>query len=342
MNKERIEREINNIEIPREELFASIEKGIKKGKQAKQQRRVKSFKTFGAVSSIAASTLLASGLIFTPVSNVLAAVPFIGSIYEKIGLTIGQELEEDQMLMEMNQTVSNNGIQVTLTSAYYEGTIVGVSLMMEGEAVTTEAIENAGPEAGYSVQLFDGAELEQWSSANTGMTETENGFTAGIEFYNPNPNLTETDALPITFTSIAGVQGEWSFTVPLQQIPAETFSVEGESIAENGAYAITVESVSTGAATTLVNYHVALPLDREQDEIRLIIFDDEGNRLSKNHAEILSTENSKDAIQKNVRELFTSKLSDSATYLIIQPQIVKEGNGSKPIQMDSIRIDLPN
>ncbi len=341
MNKERIEREINNIEIPREELFASIDRGIKKGKKEKRQKRIKSFKTLGAVSSIAASALLASGLIFTPVSNVLAAMPLIGSIYEKIGLSIGQELEENQLLMEMNQKASNNGVQVTLTSAYFEGNVVGVSFMMEGEAVSTESIESAGPEVGYSVEIFDGVEQEQWSSTNTGLTETENGFTAGIEFYNPNLNLTEIDTLPITFTSIAGIQGTWSFAVPLQQIPAHTFAVEGESVAENG-YSVTMESVSKGAATTLVNYRVSLPVGRELDEIRLTVFDDEGNRLSKNHAEILSTENGKETIHMNIRELFTSKLSDSATYLIIQPEIVKEGAGSKPIRMEPIRIDLPN
>ncbi len=341
MNKERIEREINNIEIPREELFASIDKGINKGKKEKRQHRIKSFKVFGAVSSIAASALLASGLIFTPVSNVLAAMPLIGSIYEKIGLSIGQELEDGQLLMEMNQTAFNNGVHVTLTSAYFEGNIIGVSFMMEGEAVSTESIESAGPEVGYSVELFDGVEQEQWSSSNTGLTQTENGFTAGIEFYNPNPNLTEIDTLPITFTSIAGVQGTWSFTVPLQQIPAQTFAVEGQSVAENG-YSVSMESVSTGAATTLMNYNVTLPIGREQDEIRLTIFDDEGNRLSKNHAEILSTESSKETIHKNIRELFTSKLSDSATYIMIHPEIVKEGAGSKPVKMEPIRIDLPN
>ncbi|MDN7243208.1 DUF4179 domain-containing protein [Planococcus sp. N028] len=342
MNKERIEREISNIEIPTEELFASIHKGIEKGRKEKRRRQITSLKAFGAVSSVAASVLLASGLVFAPVSSVLAAVPFIGSFYEQHNMRIGQELEKSKLITEINQVATDKGVQATLTSAYYDGTVIGVTFKVAGEAVSEKTIKNAGPEAGYTVHVFDGVEQEQWLSSSTGLTETEDGYTTAIEFRNPNADLTETEKLPITFTSIAGVQGNWNFSVPLLQIPLETIAVEGESGTANKDYALSLKSVSKGQATTLLSYDITLPSGRENDEIRLSVFDNEGNHLSKNHAEVLKEENNKETVEKEIRELFSSKISDTADHLVIHPEIIKKEAGSKPIKMETIKVNLTN
>lgn len=339
MNKKHIE-EIKKIDIPKEELLASVSKGIEKGRKESWRKKKASYKILGVVSTTAASALLASGLVFAPVSNALAAVPFIGSFYEQHNMQVGQKLEESKLITETNQVAADQEIQVKLTSTYYDGNVIGTTFIVEGDAVSVETIQNAGLEAGYTMEMFDGVEQEQWSSSSTGLTETENGFLVAVEFYKPDAVLTETDELPITFTSIAGVQGKWEFTVPLQQISSETILVKRDNSSEHKGYTVTINSMVKGEATTLVNYDITLPPDRENDELNLTIFDDEGNRLGKSHANVLKQVNNKETIEKNMRELFTNEISDSAKYLIVQPEILERKEGSKPIKMDPIKIDL--
>ncbi len=323
MDEKQFEKEIGEIEVPQFEVLQAIDKGIKNGRKAKRENKRFNAKTIGAVTSVAASAFLASGLLFAPVSNVLAAVPVIGSIYEKFGLQIGAELEESGLITQLNQAASSNGVDVTVTSAYYDGNVVGITFTAEGDELTFDPYKDNGPESGYSFHLFDGVEQNQWASAMTELEETEGGYTAAMEFYNPEADLPADFNLPLTFNSMGGVQGEWKFDVPLEQITKVTIASDAESHMEGMEYAIKMKSVEKGEGTTHLNYETNLPLDGAGDEIRLTVFDDLGNRLSKSHADVLSENENGTVIQQNVRELFSSKIDDEAKYLLIQPEVVR-------------------
>ena len=323
MDVKRFEKEVSEIEVPQFEVLQAIDKGIKNGKKAKRGSKRFDVKTIGAITSVAASAFLASGLVFAPVSNVLAAVPVIGSIYEKFGLQIGAELEESSLITQLNQAASSNGVDVTVTSAYYDGNVVGITFTAEGDELTFDPYKDNGPESGYSFHLFDGVEQNQWASAMTELEETEGGYTAAMEFYNPEADLPADFNLPLTFNSMGGVQGEWKFDIPFEQISAETIMTDAESQLVGTEYALKMKSVEKGEGTTHLNYETNLPLDGERDEIRLTVFDDLGNRLSKSHADVLSENENGTVIQQNVRELFSSKIDDEAKYLLIQPEVVR-------------------
>lgn len=323
MDEKQFEKEISRIEVPQFEVFQAIDKGIKNGRKAKRGSKKFNAKTVGAVTSVAASAFLASGLVFAPVSNVLAAVPVIGSIYEKFGLQIGSELEESDLITQLNQAASSNGVDVTVTGAYYDGNVMGITFVAEGEELSTETNTDAGPEAGYAFELFDGSEPNQWASAMTELKEAAEGYTAAMEFYNPEADLTADFNLPLTFNSIGGVEGKWKFDIPLEQISAKTILTDAESQLKGTAYSLHMDSVVKGKATTMLNYETNLPLDGAGDEIRLTVFDDLGNRLSKSHADVLLESESGDGIQQDVRELFSGKIDDEAKYLLVQPEVVR-------------------
>ncbi len=322
MDEKQFEKEISKIEVPQFEVLQAIDKGIKNGRKAKRGSKKFNAKTVGAVTSVAASAFLASGLIFAPVSNVLAAVPVIGSIYEKFGLQIGAELEESGLITQLNQAASSNGVDITVTSAYYDGSVMGITFIAEGDGMTVDPYKDVGPEAGYSFHLFDGNEQNQWTGGMTQLEETEEGYAASMEFSNPEADLPADFNLPLTFNSIGGVQGEWKFDIPFEQISAETSLIDGKSQLEGTPYSLHMESAVKGKATTMLNYETNLPLDGAGDEIRLTVFDDLGNRLSKSHANVLSESENGDGIQQDVRELFTSKIDDKAKYLLVQPEVV--------------------
>ena len=346
MNKERLYKEISEIEFPENEVLNAINGGIEKGKKDKEPKRKSKFKMIGTITSVAASAFLVSGLIFAPMTNVLASVPLIGSIYEKFSLQIGHELLESNLITQLNQEATSNGVDITVTSAYYDGNVIGITFNAEGERVSLDSIGDEGPESGYSFHLFDGVEQNQWSSAMTQLEETGDGYVAAIEFYNPDANLPKDYTLPFTMTSITGVKGNWKFDIPVKQISSETINSDAESKLSGQDYSLKMESVVKGKATTLLNYKATFPLAGEDDELRITVFDNEGNRLSKNHADVLVTEQDAGLVVKEIRELFSSKINEEAKFLTVQPEIIrneedtfKSLNQTTPFAVESNRFD---
>ncbi|WP_159462096.1 DUF4179 domain-containing protein [Salirhabdus sp. Marseille-P4669] len=323
MNKERFLEEINEIDVPKHELFTAIDKGLAKGRKEKVPKRKSKRKLFTAVSSIAVATFLAAGFIFAPISYALSTIPLLGSIYDKVGLQIGYELLESDLVTELNQKATSNGVDITITSAYYDGNIIGLTFHAKGDKVSIDRVGEHGPEAGYSFHLFDGKEQNQWASTMTELKETEDGYIASIEFYNPNTAISNNDTLPLTFTNITGVKGLWNFDVPVEKIPSETIYSEAETKLQDQGYSLKMESIIKGNATTIVNYETILPREGKNDRIRITVFDDKGNRLVKFHPNVLTTDVKGTSVIKENQELFSSKISEDASYLTIQPEIVK-------------------
>ncbi|MDZ5710692.1 DUF4179 domain-containing protein [Jeotgalibacillus haloalkalitolerans] len=338
LNKERIEREIEEIEFPKEDVFNAIDRGISRGKKRTYQSRMKKA---GVFSSAAAAAFLASGLLFAPVSNVLAAVPVIGGIYEKYSMQIGQELFSSGLITGLDETAEEKGVAVKITSAYYDGNVIGISFLAEGGNPETD---EEGPEAGYNIHLFDGKDQSQWSASMGELKETDEGYAGAVEFYSPNAELPENFTLPLTFNYVNGVHGSWKFDVPVEKIPAETFALTGESTFDD--YKLKMNSMTKGAATTLLYYTVELPLKGKGDTVELTVFDNDGERLSKRNADILSTEIQDGKVIKEVRELLSSKIDENIAHLTVKPEIrmrddhaLHSLNTNSPFTVESERFD---
>jgi hypothetical protein len=347
VNREHFHKEISEIDFPKNEVFDAIERAIEKGRKETPQKRKSKLKVIGTISSVAASAFLTSGLIFAPITNVLAAVPLIGSIYEKFSLQIGNELLESNLITQLNKKAASNGVNLTITSAYYDGNVIGITFKAQGEKLSFDKQGDEGPVSGYNFHLFDGNEQKQWSSSMTQLEKTEDEYVAAIEFYNPKANLLKNYTLPITFSHIAGVNGNWKFDIPVKQIPSETINIQAKSILNNDKdYSLQMESIIKGKATTLLKYKTTFPLVGKNDEFYLTVYDDNGNELSKNSADVLSTHESNGVIVKDIRELFISKIKDNTKYLTIEPGIRKDEpdtiislDNSTPFVVDSNRFD---
>ncbi|MFZ3579093.1 DUF4179 domain-containing protein [Virgibacillus sp. DJP39] len=321
MDKEHFEKEMNKIEVPKHELFNAIDQGIEKGKRKKNKKKSKR-KLTAIVSSSAAATFLASGLVFAPITNVFASVPVIGSIYEKLSLQIGKELLASDLITDINQEATSNGVKVKVTSAYYDGNVIGITFEASGEDVSYDELKGErGPEAGYSYHLFDGVEQKQWSASMTGLTKTANGYAGAIELFNPNAKLPKDYTLPLTFSYMAGAKGNWKFDVPVERIPFDSINAEGDDVSIHGDYALKMKSVVKGKATTMLEYDVELPEVGKEDNVRLTVYDNFGNELSKRGANMLDSELENGIIHKQFRELFPSKIDKDASHLIVKPEI---------------------
>jgi hypothetical protein len=347
MNKQRFNEELSKIDFPEHEVMETIRNGIKKGKKGSERKKRVRVKRLAITSSIAASAFLASGLLFAPITNVLASVPIIGSIYDRFSMQIGYELFESNLVTQLNQTASSNAIDVTITSAYYDGNVIGLTFLAKGDRISLDKMEERGPEVGYSSYLFDGDEQKQWAGSMTSLEKSDDGYVGAIEFYNTSTDLPKNYTLPLTFTSITGVKGKWQFDIPVTQVPSQTISAKEQMIsAIETDHAIQIESVTKGKATTFINYKTTLPAEGENDEINITVFDNLGNRLSKSSADVLATEQHNGVVVNDTRELFTSKISEDAQYLTIQPELRKDEqqtisslDQSAPFTVESSRFD---
>lgn len=321
MEKEWFEKEIDKIEVPQEEVFQAISNGREKGRlQAKQNRKKKLWKLGGAASTIAASLLLIAGLLFAPINVVLANVPLLGGIYDSVGTTIGIGLYKEDAITKRNQVATNNGVDVTITSAYYDGNVIGLTFKAEGDQLSIEHMdEGKRPVGGISYHLFDGKDQNQWESGSSGLKEVNGTLVGSIEFYRHDASLSDDFTLPLTFTHIADVNGEWAFNLPLKRTHAKTMAVNESSSTMNGDYDVTITSLTKGKATTMLEY--TYTVQSKNDSISLFIKDNLGNRLGKRGAEVLKVEEKGERVQKTVRETFPHEINEQADSLIINADV---------------------
>ncbi|WP_335870998.1 DUF4179 domain-containing protein [Bacillus sp. 2205SS5-2] len=320
MKKAYFHDEMNEIDFPEQEAFQAISKGIEQGKNEKKPKKKQSIKKYAWITSIAASAFLVSGLYFSPVSNVLASVPFIGSIYEKFNLELGAELSNRQLVTALNETASNNGVDITIMDAYYEGDKVGLSFNVEGEDVTLDFDREREPESGYSFHLFDGKEQKQWSGGHSQLEQEGNGYIAAIELSSSETTLPERFTLPVTFTRITGIKGTWQFEIPLERLPYETVQLNSENELAGG-YSLTVNTLSKGQATTVIDYTTFYPNDLKYDQIDFKIYDDRNNVITKHAGNILSSQENEVGVMKENRLTINQEVNQEVEYLTVYPEI---------------------
>lgn len=304
-----------NIDVPEDELFLRINNGIEKGKKSKNRKR--KAKMLVPMASMATSLLLISGFLFAPMTKVLANVPVIGLIYESFQMSIGKDLEEKNLLTPLNETVSDNGVQITLTSAYYDGLYMGISFKAEEEGEISKIKNDMVID--YDFYLFND---QGWSGSIGDLQKVDDHFVSFIEIEYPDRQLPTDYTLPITFTNMGGVEGSWSFEVPVTQLPLKTFTFEN-SKTEDENYSFTVESIVSGTSNMRVDYTTNIP----EDLLTLRILDHKGKELS-DHTHLHHGSDS---------AVFQTGINDSNKYLIIYPGYRMDG---KFIELEPLKVSV--
>ncbi|MEH6938907.1 DUF4179 domain-containing protein, partial [Bacillus sp. JJ664] len=305
MNKEWFNEQLADIDVPKEEVFTAIHRGIALGKdEIKKTKKKFQPKKMAYIATIAASLLFVSGFVFQPVTAVLASVPIIGSIYENFHSEVGKKLESNGMVGKLNEKASDHGIDVTVTSAYYDGNNIGITFKADGKGIS-ENLTSTGPEAGYSIQQFNGAKQKQWSSTREPLLKKGEEYIGAMTLEYPLKTLPSKINLPLTFTYMGGKKGNWSFHVPVQQILAEEITSNAKTSSQDGAYSLKMQSVIKGKATTIMNYQTKV-ID-ESDTLSIRVYDDHGEKLNLEHVD-------------QERATFKSEINKKANYLMIYPE----------------------
>ncbi|WP_411334837.1 DUF4179 domain-containing protein [Metabacillus indicus] len=318
MNKSWFDSQIDDIAVPEDDIMAAVSRGIHEGKK---QKKKKMFASAGVLSGSAAAIILGTGFFFAPVNGVLASVPLIGSLYEPFSsFTIGKELASAGLVKELNEKAESGGISITLTSAYYEGNVVGITFKAEGENLPEKWKEGPNdPASGYSLSLFDGKESSQLAGSHS-LVETENGYIGTAEYYLDEKKLPSDFTLPLTFTSIAGEKGDWKFEVPLKRIEPKVLAVNG--VSKSGSESVTIQTVAKGKATTVIEYKTIL--SNEYDQLSFKIKDAGGKEQFPVSSEVIRSEKKAGMIVTDWRVLYTDDFIKNTDELTLLPVIDRD------------------
>jgi Domain of unknown function (DUF4179)/Family of unknown function (DUF5643) len=346
MDKEWFDRHHHDEELPREDIMKAIQNGMNAGRRKKRKNKVESGMKLSAwVTGTAASVVLASGFVFSPVNTVLAEVPLIGKLYEQLNFDIGKDLAASNLVTEINQEATSNGVDVTVTSAFYDGNVIGVTIKAEGKELSLEAMDKEhSPESGYSI---GGSDRDQLPGARSVLKKAkEGGYVAALEFELQDKELPKNYTLPLTFNLMANKKGTWRFNIPVTQLPVKKIKLDAASVSKDSGHKIELNLLSIGKATATLEYTTKHPVDGIEERVNMKVLDDKGRRVQLRGNGAAKINENETLITKQ-SEMQLGKIKDDVKYLMVYPEVVRDEvpiteplNQSFPIEVNSLKSDF--
>ncbi|WHY87242.1 DUF4179 domain-containing protein [Neobacillus novalis] len=335
MKKKFFQEEYEKIEVPKEAVLQAIKAGVGRANPGEKPRKNKAI----VLTAAAAAVILISTSFMVPsVSKVMADMPLIGQFFKD---KVGENLASQKLITQLNETSSHNGIDVSITSAYYDGAVIGVTFDVRGKVKTDQEGNLRG-----IYEIFDGDKRIDDSKELVYLEHSDNGYTGQIQLIYPKLELPADTTFPLEFKSIGEEEGSWRFNVPIKQLAYETIMTDKES--EKGDIKVHFDSIIAGKASTAINYTASFPSEGKYDQVRLAVFDDKENPI---HliADGIDLETKKTGNQFIVkgRTIIPQALKGKTSYLEIRPAVALEEpdqfvsiNELTPVQIKSNRQDL--
>ncbi|RFU67149.1 DUF4179 domain-containing protein [Bacillus sp. V59.32b] len=318
MDKKLVKSVIDKIDVPTDEVFDAIHKGMKKADEKPQPFSRRRKMLFG---SIAAASLVGitfgSGFVSPKMNQVLAEAPFIGDLYREFGDSMGYSLAKQSLVTELNQSVTKNGVTVKLTSAYFDGNIVSVTGHVSGDVNWKM---NGEDEVNFDKNFeHNKGDNDPWLSGSEEVRKTGNGYDFKWTMLYPYETIKEDFTLPVTIHSINGSKGDWNFDIPIKQKKYSTLAINQSKSYPADGIELKFKELITAQASSSVVYEVVS--DYEQDHIHIGKAKDSNGRIlyldnATNYAEAKET----DGYHVTSRRMI-DKIDNDVTSIIFYPSV---------------------
>lgn len=317
----------DKIDVPEDELLRSIQTGINKADSNSPFRRQRKMKR--TILSTAAVVFLSATFLSPGMSNALAEVPVIGEAYHVFNDIVGRNLTSQHLITELDEKSSDKGIDVVVTSAYYDGAVVGMSFRVEGKVKEDESNKING-----FYEIYGGNEAISDSKEIVAMEESGDGYVGQIQLSYPDKELPANTTFPLEFKRIGEKEGSWKFDVPIEQLPYEEMKVNQSRHNEKADVAVQFDSIIEGKASTAINYTGKFPLEGKNDQVRLEVFDDNGEKvnISMDGIDLESYQENEHIFVKG-RSIIPENLKKKSDYLEIHPKVAISGEGDHYLQL---------
>jgi len=316
MEKNSFREAYEKIEVPNDGVLAAIKAGRERANQPihKKNKRIRKvvWSTAAAVTLIVFSSFISPSL-----SHVMAEVPLIGNVYTAFNDAVGRRLQSQDLITALNQTSSFKGVDITITNAYYDGAVIGVTFSVDGKVRT----EEDGKLQGF-YEIFDGSDGISDSKEIVYMEQSEDGYIGHIQLSYPKTALPSETTFPLEFKEIGGKEGSWRFDVPIDQLPYETVKVDKAIYEKNAGINVRFDSIIKGKASTAINYTATFPLEGKHDQVRLEVYDDQGKEINISTDGIdLETVRENNKIIVKGRSIIPQSLEDNTSYIEVLPKV---------------------
>ncbi len=328
MDKKEMQDAMEKIPVPKEKVFNAISKGLNKNIKRKTRKK----KALIAVTITAAllGITVTLGFISPTINNVLAHAPLIGSIFQRFDDSIGIDLVNQNEVIELNQSITKNGVTLKLTSAYFDGSVVSITGFVDKGI---EKGNNEEGEVGFDLNFENNqGDDDPWiNGMSTAIREKKDGYEFQWKLQYPHVSIKENLILPITIHSINGIEIEEKFHIPVNQEKNNILAVNHEQKYSEEEGEFLIKEIHTAKASSSLIYKTVQKY--EGDDIYIYKVVDEngkyyniGNRISLNESK------QADGYHRTVRVEMT-KLDSHVKSLTFYPQLWVSFSTSKVEQL---------
>jgi len=241
-----IKRAMDEMDVPLDKLDQAVERGI----NIKTKKRKNPF-IIAAISLAATGALiLSSGFILPKVANVLADVPLIGFMYdiEKHDEGLSVALSDENKVV-LNETVTSNGVSITIEEVVYDGHRMNVIFSMP----TYEDV--------YPLTILVDGEIINTGESLKSLDEGE--VFRGLWEIHFEEELQDAFDLTIKIHQIGRTKGEWTFSTPITKVNNNSVSIQAGQAGRIDGIPYTVESVEMSTTSTKIE----VAFERKQDTL---------------------------------------------------------------------------
>ncbi|WP_301108588.1 DUF4179 domain-containing protein [Sporosarcina sp.] len=276
MNNEKhdIKKAIDQIDVPHDKLDQSITSAMKAAKTKNKKPRRKIWPSATA-ASFAACMLLGSAFVSPTMARVLSSVPVLDSVFEFAGDKGLVIASQKGLSNEVEQTVTDQGISLTIKDVYYDGTRLSISYIQESPHPKDHLGE---------FQLKADGQVINFSDSRTGKLLTETQF-AGVMNIAPVEELPDSFELSMSLKEVGDVAGSWDFEVPVTLSDEDVKTIEVNKKLVYQDMKMTVKEMKIGEAGIKLSVSVTSPDEIDpnmvgDDMLNLNLLNDQGFALT--------------------------------------------------------------
>ncbi|WP_047150326.1 DUF4179 domain-containing protein [Aneurinibacillus tyrosinisolvens] len=246
----------------------------------KKQRRKLPY--IAGAAAVTALCIFGSGFISPAMAQVLREVPLIGSVFEKVGDPILQDMSKQGLISQPQKTATDKGIEMRITDVFYDGSrlALGYKLKTENNQPLNK-VENQSMPLQWSLSVPE-TDNVQWIGDVTEKAGKDGEYSGKIDFnFDIEKRFRENFTLQLAVEAIHGVKGSWKFSIPISTRKVEKASTTFQPMVTKkwNGMTYTVERVTFSPATTQVIVNRTVPKEKMQDFF-YIGYDESGTVIS--------------------------------------------------------------
>jgi hypothetical protein len=269
------EDSLQNIEVPAS-LYAFAQKVPEMANQnktinvlkPKNKRWKKQLLSWGAA---AAMITFAISLSPSVTANFFENVPFLKMENNdgfKENFSNLLDAANNNQFTAIGQSVEDNGIEMVVTDAIYDGTQVALSLSLQ----TNDELE-VNKIASSTMKILFNGDKSSWSSVQDFSKVDQNKYTGAMKIWVPEENLFEEKInVGIQFSKVLGIEGKWKYALNLDKV-RQSFQTDTSIQLDNTS--LHIDEISF----TPLNTEISI-IGENKENLVVSLVDSKGDKLS--------------------------------------------------------------